>query len=136
MTAADSRVALHIVQTGGFGPKSNIADGLPSPGFGGRALPPEPAGLGYDYPGQARDVTGDTGGLSFFYTDPRKAFARIGAAISADYLLGYTPSNQHWDGTSRRIDVAVKTAGRDCHVPAWIPRPPGAARVGRSGDHG
>jgi VWFA-related protein len=110
-TAADNRIALHIVQTGGFGERQTVAALLPRPGYGGSVLPPTSVASSFDATGSARAVTEDTGGLSFFYTDLHKAFARIGEALRVDYLLGYVPSNDQWHGEYRHIEVRVNRPG-------------------------
>jgi len=107
-TAADNRVALHIVQTGGFGEKQSILYGL---SFRGMATIPTSTAAYFNTSRSAREVTEDTGGLSFFYTDLSKAFARIAQAISVDYLLGYIPSNENWHGEYRRVEVRVSRPG-------------------------
>jgi VWFA-related protein len=111
MMAEDNRVALHIVQTGGFGERMTVASSPPRPGYGGRVLPPTSTAAEFNTSRAAHDATEDTGGLSFFYTDLRKAFARIGDAIRVDYLLGYVPSNQAWHGEYRKLEVRVSRPG-------------------------
>lgn len=108
-TAADNRIALHVVQTGGFGEKQNILSGLLF--ATGRATVPTSTAAYYNTSRSAREVTEDTGGLSFFYTDLNKAFARIADAIRVDYLLGYVPTNENWHGEYRHVDVRVDRPG-------------------------
>lgn len=50
----------------------------------------------------------ETGGAATRDTnDLLPALRRIGEEVGAHYLLGYTPSNQNFDGTFRRIGVSV-----------------------------
>jgi hypothetical protein len=111
ITASDLRIALHIVQTGGFGQRSTVTPYLPSPRFRGIVYPPTSTAAGFNTSRSEHDITEDTGGLSFFYTDLDKAFQRIGEAIRIDYLLGYIPSNETWHGEFRHIDVHVNRPG-------------------------
>ena len=55
------------------------------------------------------ELAKSTGGLSFNNTNNlRPAFERIESDIRNYYLLGYTPSNDNFDGKFRNIDVVVK----------------------------
>jgi VWFA-related protein len=107
-SAADSRVALHIVQTGGFGENQSIVSGSR---FSGLATIPTSTAAYYNTSASARELTEATGGLSFFYTDLHKAFSRIADALRVDYLLGYIPSNENWHGEYRHVDVHVNRPG-------------------------
>jgi VWFA-related protein len=54
----------------------------------------------------------DTGGLAFDNTnDFRRAFDRVDDDLRNYYLLGYTPTNDRYDGKFRAIQVRVKRSG-------------------------
>ncbi|HXW05130.1 MAG TPA: VWA domain-containing protein [Vicinamibacterales bacterium] len=54
----------------------------------------------------------DTGGLLFDSTnDLRQGFSRIEDDLHNYYLLGYTPTNEVYDGRFRNIEVKVKRSG-------------------------
>lgn len=100
--ANDARVAIDVIQTGGIlGP--TIRQG---------AL----TGAGGDLGGvldnrSLRDLARLTGGQAFIATYAKPAFDRIDNVTSAQYLLGYYPSNPNWDGKYRRVEVKVKRPG-------------------------
>jgi VWFA-related protein len=57
-----------------------------------------------------RDICITTGGRSFEVDDERdlpRIAARIGLEIRNQYLLGYRPSNQNWDGRYRHITLRL-----------------------------
>jgi Ca-activated chloride channel homolog len=52
----------------------------------------------------------DTGGRSFEVDDERdlpSMAARIGIELRSEYVLGYTPTNQNWDGKYRHITLKL-----------------------------
>jgi VWFA-related protein len=54
----------------------------------------------------------DTGGLMFDNTNNlRQGFDRIDSDLHNYYLIGYTPTNEKFDGRFRTIDVRVKRSG-------------------------
>jgi VWFA-related protein len=58
------------------------------------------------------ELAQDTGGLLFENTNNlRQGFERIENDLRNYYLIGYTPSNDAYDGRFRTIDVKVKRAG-------------------------
>jgi VWFA-related protein len=79
--AADGRVVIDIVQTGG------VMDVLAA-----RAL---------------RNISEPTGGLASISEYSQPALDRLDTATRAGYLLGYYPSNTKWDGTYRNITIKV-----------------------------
>ena len=111
--AADARVALSIVQTGGLG-----VDGFPMPRarLGPRLnmsrLPPVSifrgrSALDTDRYLASRELAKLTGGQASFYRYADEAVARIDDATRFQYLLGYYPENNAWDGGFRKIEVRV-----------------------------
>lgn len=74
-----------------------------------------------------KTLAAETGGQSFFpeiVTDLKKVYANIAQELSAQYSIGYTPSNPRRDGRFRRIIVRILTN------PALRPR----ARSGYTAD--
>lgn len=121
--AADSRVAIHTIRTGG------VQD-LPTP-----TVPAVPARANdammrsmYDAAVSATRVRGSraepmftagsmktfarlTGGQASLYNWADKAFSRIDDATRAAYLIGYYPANADWNGKFRRVQVRVNRPG-------------------------
>jgi VWFA-related protein len=57
-------------------------------------------------------LAAETGGFSIRDTnDAASAFRRIEEDMRFHYLIGYTPSNENWDGRFRSITVKVKRSG-------------------------
>ncbi|MBZ5495791.1 MAG: hypothetical protein LAP85_05270 [Acidobacteriia bacterium] len=52
-----------------------------------------------------------TGGRSAVYEDIGKALARTEGATRVEYLLGYYPRDDNWDGKYRHIEVKVDRPG-------------------------
>jgi VWFA-related protein len=106
--AADARVALNTVQTGGV--RTELVGGFPVV-RGGEQL----AAL--------RDVAERSGGQVSVSNRAEQAFDRILSSTGAGYLLGYTPSAPP-DGRTRRIEVEVKRRGVEvAHRRAYVARP-------------
>jgi VWFA-related protein len=105
MIAADARVALHIVQTGGVGEARRITD----TGFFGQI--PNVSPWSSVHHAGARALSEHTGGLTFWYTDADKALTAVAAATRVNYLLGYVPTNTEWKGEYRDIGVTVTRPG-------------------------
>jgi hypothetical protein len=90
--AADARVAIDVIQTGGLPP----------------AAPGQTFGFAAAFVGRAlRDLSALTGGTASVYDYASKAVDRIITATTSGYLLGYTPTDSTWDGRYRRISVQV-----------------------------
>jgi len=56
----------------------------------------------------------ETGGATYVVNDPdelKEAVARINSELRYQYLIGYRPTNDDWDGSFRRVRVKT-TAGR------------------------
>ncbi|MCU1265960.1 MAG: hypothetical protein JWM21_2278 [Acidobacteria bacterium] len=61
----------------------------------------------------------ETGGTSFFTGDMlslERSFTRIAKELRAQYLVTYRPSNDHYDGSYRRIDVKLGNGRGDLKV--------------------
>ena len=107
--AADGRVVLHTIRTGGteyvgFGPAE---DRRPSTYSGMRAMRPlGPAEV-------SRNLAEYTGGRSDANRFPNAAAAadQIDAATRFQYLLGYYPADATWDGEFRNVKVSVNRSG-------------------------
>jgi len=99
-TAADARVVLNVIHSGGM------------PLGGGGAFFAAPAGVIQS--GQtARMLAGKTGGLFFAhqFSNASMDADRIDRASRFRYELGYYPTNQNWDGRYRKIAVTVNRPG-------------------------
>jgi VWFA-related protein len=102
--AADARVAIHPIHTGGLpaAAAGAITRGVMRHNSGG------PVGLA------ARDqraIADLTGGRSSAFRWADEAVRRIAEITSFSYVLGYYPTNQDWDGSQRRIEVRVNRPG-------------------------
>jgi hypothetical protein len=58
-----------------------------------------------------RNIAAQTGGHAAVVEDIGKALARVNETTSAEYLLGYYPQDESWDGKYRKIDVKVNRPG-------------------------
>lgn len=101
--AADARVAIHTIQTGG----------VPGGFISGRWPPPIPGRSWAQTWAMAdsRALADRTGGVASFYGYADRGASRIDRATRFRYVLGYSPSDATWDGTYRRITVSVKRPG-------------------------
>jgi len=97
--AADARVTISPIQTGGVNPRA--ARNLTGP------VPLELAFLSSDN----RAVAEITGGLASFHQYADRAVARIDRATRFQYVIGYYPDDQAWDGRFRSIRVTVDRPG-------------------------
>ena len=97
--AADARVAIHTIQTGG----------LPT-SWAGRVFQGRSWAEGWAMH-DARAVAETTGGSATFYRYASDAIARIDGSTRHQYALGYSPKNGNWDGKFRRIKVTVRRPG-------------------------
>jgi VWFA-related protein len=98
--AADARVTLSTVQTGGLGDR--LAGLAGAEGGSPRFIP----GLAFAHR-DAAAVAEMTGGVSSYYQYAAKGLDRLERATRFHYLIGYYPSNQDWNGDLRRIEVRV-----------------------------
>ena len=84
-TAADSRVAVDVLQTGGLISEDMIA--------------------------YLKGLSETTGGMASVAEYSRLGLERLDAATRTSYLLGYYPANTKWDGAFRSITVKVNRPG-------------------------
>ena len=104
--AADARVAVSLVQTGGVetswqkGPRGNAA-----PLFMG----PSPTRLLAN--ADARAIARETGGVASSFRYASETLDRLDRATRFQYLIGYYPSNTSWNGERRDIEVRVRRPG-------------------------
>jgi VWFA-related protein len=104
--AADSRIAVSMIRTGGSISQMN----QPGPRGGSVSF----SSRSFDQLWQeqdARDISRETGGHSYLYQYADKALDAIERGSRARYLLGYYPTKQTRDGAYRKIVVKVKRAG-------------------------
>jgi len=90
--AADARVVIDIVLAGGTTPTGGWFVGASE--------------------GRVAELTGGFF-TSVMYAD--KAIDRIDNMTRSSYLLGYSPTNQSWDGKYRRVEVKVNRPGARVH---------------------
>ena len=83
--AADSRVAIDVLQTGGL--------------------------IGDDMTFHLRGLSEMTGGMASISEYSRLGLERLDGATRTSYLLGYYPTNGKWDGAFRTIEVKVNRPG-------------------------
>jgi VWFA-related protein len=83
--AADSRVAVDVLQTGGL--------------------------IGDDMTFHLRGLSEMTGGMASISEYSRLGLERLDAATRTSYLLGYYPTSGKWDGAFRTITVKVNRPG-------------------------
>lgn len=123
LTAAnDARVAIETFQTGGLfaDPEIVPTKGVTLPGVqrgSQNPLPPEPPALSATNWSRAfmLSVLGNlserTGGRASVGEDIGKSLDRLNNATRVQYLLGYYPQDDHWDGRYRQIHVKVSRPG-------------------------
>jgi hypothetical protein len=113
--ANDARVAIDTFQTGGV-----FADAGRYPNKGQTVTLEEPAPPPAESQASwnqtfmissMRTVSQLTGGHASAYEDIGKALARINETSRAEYLLGYYPTDEGWDGKYREINVKVNRPG-------------------------
>ena len=111
--ANDARVALDTFQTGGL----YTPPAIPRTQIGAAGMvrtQPNPGGWIPDrtYAVQSmREVSRLTGGRASVFEDVSKALDRINEITRVQYLLGYYPQDDRWDGGYRRIEVKVNRPG-------------------------
>jgi VWFA-related protein len=112
--ANDARVSIDTFQTGGV---------YLNPSFGANTggLPRRIQGPGNPNPPQMnlgstsrtfalstlRNISQMTGGLASIHENISNALARVNEVTRGEYLLGYYPQNNNWNGQYRRITVRV-----------------------------
>jgi VWFA-related protein len=98
--AADARVAVDIIHTGGTPP--------PAMGRGGRGMPAFQPNWQV---ATSQTVAEMTGGLFTSVSNAKTFIDRVDTASRFQYTLAYTPSNATMDGKYRRIQVRVTRPG-------------------------
>jgi VWFA-related protein len=118
--ANDARVAIDTFQTGGLAPTIMPTTGveLAFPTSRSSTPPPQPAPMGsvFSFAGTAmiqslRTMSVLTGGHATAYQDLGKALNLVNEATRAEYLLGYYPKDENWNGKYRQINVTVNRPG-------------------------
>ncbi len=121
--ANDARVAIDVFQTGGvppmrmptrvsapkieIGPGGNVSILRPDPSPFAESNPPAET-----YAIQSiRTVAEFTGGRASIFSDIGQGLSLVNETTRAQYLLGYYPKNEAWDGKYRRISVKVRRPG-------------------------
>jgi VWFA-related protein len=99
--AADARVAVDIIQTGG----------LPGSADPQTMLRSQPSFASLFAGTAAKYVATETGGQASLYRYAREGLKSIADATESGYLLGYAPTNGDWNGKYRRITVKVNRPG-------------------------
>jgi VWFA-related protein len=89
--ANDARVAIDTFQTGGLNPTFSF-----SRTFAVSSL---------------RNISQLTGGRAAIYEDIGRALAHVNEITRVEYLLGYYPKEENWDGKYKRIEVKVNRPG-------------------------
>lgn len=113
--AADGRIALNIIYTGGPAVAPRPIDLGPDRAYGAQMQAP------FASPSRAfqqtflvsdlREMTQLTGGQLAVYQDGAVAMDRIDRATAFQYLLGYHPSDATRDGRFRKIEIRVNRRG-------------------------
>ena len=110
--ANDARVVIDTIHTGGLQPPRAGRGG--GGGRGGRRAGPRLPGLSWEERfavNTLRTVSRLTGGQSTAFTAASTGANRIADATSFQYLLGYYPTNDNWDGRYRAVNVRVNRPG-------------------------
>jgi VWFA-related protein len=103
--AADARVAIDIMHTGG-----TSAAGLPTAARGGRGMMMAPAPMDWRA-STARTVAEYTGGRFSSLMGGKDYMNKLDEDTRFSYLLGYRPTNTNWNGQFRRVNVVVRRPG-------------------------
>jgi VWFA-related protein len=118
--ANDARVAIDTFQTGGLAPTimPTTAGAMAPPTKGSATPPPAPAPMGSVFSSadttmiqSLRTISALTGGHTAVYQDLGKALNLVNEATRAEYLLGYYPKDENWNGKYRQINVRVNRPG-------------------------
>ena len=103
--ASDARVVIDTIQTGGVPTAPMRAGGAGGRGRAGGT--PGPTFTQSFALQSLKTIAAQTGGQSSIAAYADKAYTRIDNASRFEYVLGYYPVNQTWDGRFRRVVVAV-----------------------------
>lgn len=117
--ANDARVTIDTFHTGGLSgtvmPTKGVELTSASRGGGSTAAPPPPGSLfsfADTVSGQSlRTISALTGGRTSIYQDIGKALDVVNQSTRSQYLLGYYPKDENWDGRYRQINVKVNRPG-------------------------
>jgi VWFA-related protein len=121
--ANDARVAIDVFQTGGIPPpRMSILRGAPRMEIGpdGRVVMVMPDPPPFSQPNPAAETYGIqsirtvaelTGGRTAVFSDVGRALSLVNETTRIQYLLGYYPKDDTWDGKYRKIQVKVRRPG-------------------------
>jgi VWFA-related protein len=120
--ANDARVAIDVFQTGGVPPIPMPRVSAPKieigPGGGITIIRPDPPPFSQSNPPaetyaiqSIRLVAELTGGRTAVYTNVSQALSLVNETTRVQYLLGYYPKDETWDGKYRQITVKVRRPG-------------------------
>ncbi len=115
--ANDARVVIDTFQTGGVELPLDPLFSAASPGSALRGSPGPVMNRRTGNMSNAwalaslRNISELTGGRATIHEDVKKGLDRMDEITRADYLLGYYPTNDAWDGRYRRITVKVNRPG-------------------------
>jgi VWFA-related protein len=121
--ANDARVSVDIIHTGGMaGGAAPLPPSLTPRSAGAAAAaalrsatPSASVVFGQTFAvGSSRQISNLTGGTTTAFQSGNSAFEKLDESTRAQYLLGYAPSNDNWNGGYRRITVRVNR--RDARV--------------------
>lgn len=119
--ANDARVAVDVFKTGGVPPIS-MPVRLPTIEIGPNGLPtmrmPDPPPFSQSNPPaetysiqSLRTIAELTGGRTAIYSNVGQALSTLNETTRLQYLLGYYPKDDSWDGKYRQISVKVRRPG-------------------------
>ncbi len=116
--ANDARVTIDTFHTGGLSGTVMPTKGsvLSSGGTSGSPTSPPPMGSVFSFADTARGqslrtLSALTGGRTAIYQDIGKALDLVNDTTQVEYLLGYYPKDERWDGKYRQINVKVNRPG-------------------------
>ncbi|MGA2261365.1 MAG: VWA domain-containing protein, partial [Acidobacteriota bacterium] len=116
--ANDARVAIDTFHTGGLAPTIMPTTGVEVSSSRGAtpASAPPPLGSLFSFgdtaAGQSlRNISAITGGHVSIYQDIGKALDIVNQSTRVEYLLGYYPKDENWNGKYRQINVRVNRPG-------------------------
>jgi VWFA-related protein len=118
--ANDARVAIDTFHTGGLSPTVMPTQGTTlasTPrGSGATSAPPPPVGSLFSWGDTAggqslRTISALTGGHTSIYQDIGKSLDIVDQSTRVEYLLGYYPKDEIWNGRYRQINVKVNRPG-------------------------
>jgi len=113
--ANDARVVIDTFHTGGLSgtvmPTRSVTLATPPKGST-TAVPPPPMGSLFSWNDTAqgqylRTISAITGGRASIYQNIGKALQLVNQTTRIQYLLGYYPKSENWDGKYRKLDVKV-----------------------------